>query len=230
MIYNYRIGLWRFWALIGCWTLHRAVFCFLGSLAVFQLIAFPGCPYCVVLGFLNPWNRPYPCSAACLVPCWTFPRRSSTGCSGSSWTRGSEAFPRCTAFSAQTWTWKHNELLISFPKPVHKSWPTYLHIFWCERDKWSDCQRGNGERIHLCTQSKAQNLPFGGKWLETRLTWLSTNEGLSKVNKDWFWNNTGWALYCAQGWLPSPIDRNVKSRHLKGFTSIKWIYDLHIFK
>ena len=113
---------------------------------------------------------------------------------------------------------------------VFKSWPTYLHIFWCERDKWSDCQRGNGERIHLCTQSKAQNLPFERKWLETHLTWLSTNEGLSKVNKDWFWNSTGWALYCAQEWLPSPIDRNVKSRHSKGFTTIKWIYDLHIFK
>ena len=101
------------------WLLNLALcsLFFLGFLAVFQLIAFPGCPFCVRL--LSPWNRPYPCSAACLVPCWTSPRRSSTGCSGSSWTRGNAAFPRCTAFSAQTWAWKHNELLISFLKPVH---------------------------------------------------------------------------------------------------------------
>ena len=109
------------------WLLNLALCSLLFSriLAVLKVISFPGCPFCVVLGFLNPWNRPYPCSAACLVPCWTFPRRSSTGCSGSSWTKGSEAFPRCTAFSAQTWTWKQNELLISIfetcPKKVSKA-------------------------------------------------------------------------------------------------------------
>ena len=37
---------------------------------------------------------------------------------------------------------------------------TYLHIFWSERDKWSDCQKGIWERIRPCKPPKAQSLPL----------------------------------------------------------------------